>query len=41
MPDGWEWWSTVVAALVAFQFGVKKEGGRWIWDTFRNPFKPE
>lgn len=29
------------AALGGFQLGVKKEGGRWIWQTIRSPIKPE
>lgn len=33
--------AAVVAAGVGFQLGVKKEGGRWIWQIFRSPIQPE
>jgi hypothetical protein len=33
--------AAVAALLVGFQLGVKKEGGRWVWQIFRSPIAPE
>lgn len=39
--EWWGWALMVIVGLGGFQFGVKKEGGRWLWDTIRSPLKPE